>query len=623
MTSELTPLLSHQGVDRGHIIKTMASRELVLHVYKVAAKAFENLSHSADVQVLEKINTEVISQSITDINNDKKTQTPFISSTTVLLTVITIGLLSLIIGIGGFSPASIGGIVDMPIYASSALCSIGGLTLLSLIGLLGISNVEQLSKLFKNRIFSLISLVLIIPSLFYLIIGLEGLSGGIVGMPVFVSSIFCSLGGLLLLPLIGLIGTYGISKVTKKYPDLSEKCQTIRDKLLKKRSEWLLDSNLNDFSGGFAALFKGLALGGTAFAILMGCLNFPFGTLLLTSGIYSLHQSGISFRNAKKTGDKTEMIKQIINLIYGVAVFSLGLCVIPGGFDSLPGIICNFAIGFSAIAVAAFGIYKLIKTFKAVIKLNPNDTESFQKFLDGIFQISEDEAKEIACNVHKKYINDDNKILQWLDEKCLADLENYEKFIEGKTADKKRILKEKQEIKKELIQLIIKEEIQKALDQKLDDFRSLVGNETYAETLEYIFAEKTKAPKAPLLRMHNIELFKTIKKQIICKIVVELSKFILVFPALAFIPLFQMIGLISLTTFNYLMAGAIFSLLAVDIIPRFRNVPPALEKGNLDINEKTKEGFLNLFLDRIYKKKSKNQEELDAWKQAASDEAVD
>ncbi|NGX32911.1 MAG: hypothetical protein K1060chlam4_00967, partial [Candidatus Anoxychlamydiales bacterium] len=80
------------------------------------------------------------------------------------------------------------------------------------------------------------------------------------------------------------------------------------------------------------------------------------------------------------------------------------------------------------------------------------------------------------------------------------------------------------------------------------------------------------------------DLFATIKKEIKAKTIAEIIKFVVINVPLMVIPFLNIAKLINVALYDYLMAAGLFSNIAVNITPRYRNIPPAMIKKVLDIN---------------------------------------
>lgn len=347
--------------------------------------------------------------------------------------------------------------------------------------------------------------------------------------------------------------------------------------ILKMKGQMFLEGNGNDFTNGCLFLLLALSIGFEGFDTLKGCLAYPTGILLMCSALYQAIQSIKNLKNSKQTKDKELFIKSILSLCFSLSLFSLGVLTTIGMTNTPIQTIFMFTTGTLMLTLAGFGMKKSIGMLKAVNEVDPNNAKSILNFLQNNLSLNDEEIKKINNFTSKLKVED---ILDWISKNNKNwDLE--QQRIWNDIAEK---LKTKKDIEiDEIKKLITNEEIKNTIEKKLDSFRSLVSEDTYKNALN---ALQNAKDNSCINEKELKDIFIKIRRQIRIKTTVETIKFFFLFIPYMIVPALNMNGLLSIRVYDSLIAALNFLSLSINSTPRFRNVPPALDKKPLDINEK-------------------------------------
>lgn len=382
------------------------------------------------------------------------------------------------------------------------------------------------------------------------------------------------------------------------------------------RSKGFIDSNLNDLIGiaAYALLAITITLQlspdlSQTLGITQGCLNYPFGFLLLGSGVYQLFVSINEFKNACQSKDKEKITKQLINIINSALIIGLGLLAIGGLMNNPLSIGANILNGGLSLGLGLYTFLRYsIKNYRKIKTFKGNDINSIYQYLDETLKISSEKAKEIK----EKYSKfNKESIIKWINE-------NKKYFNEAKKAEWEKLktqlelatdaeIKEDQFIK--IREQIIREEIKNATDSNLEDFRSLVNEDTFKKAInnyKILSALKEKNLSLDLTDENRSYIksnfpdldtasfdpkanFKTIKSEILSKIIGETVKLIMFagFTVVSSMTLNTKLtgtSCMSDMVYDYSVAGLSVLSLGTGLVPRFRNVPPDLEKNPFEVN---------------------------------------
>jgi hypothetical protein len=385
--------------------------------------------------------------------------------------------------------------------------------------------------------------------------------------------------GLVTLGSAAAISFIGLRIAAKK----STTAQEYYKAIMKVRSDWFIDSNLNDLLGALA--FLGLAvvlfINIPHMGMLQGCLNYPFGALLVTSGIYQIVESYKGLKNAIQVKDKQKILNQSIKIFNSFLIMILGATAIFGLMNNSIIIGMNFFNGAISFGLAAYDlITSSLKTLSEINKINGNDYNQIKDYLLKTLKLTSEEIQNIEKGILEKITDTNAKeyIKNWIKENS----KNWEEKQKEKWQKIEKTLTQASENEiEEIKKLILNEEIQKAQEKKLEDFRALVDQQTYTETLDVI--EKINANKTI---DNNLEkLFATIKKQVVCKMSAEIAK-LLFYGGFVIFPLLSMTKATNFLVYNIGMTVSSALSLLINLTPRFRNIPPAKESLPFDINEK-------------------------------------
>ncbi|MFA6118293.1 MAG: hypothetical protein WCT85_04320 [Parachlamydiales bacterium] len=387
---------------------------------------------------------------------------------------------------------------------------------------------------------------------------------------------------------VPLLITAASSKDVKTLEGFKAKAKEYFEDIKLTRNRWLLDGNLNDLTGGLLFLILALQLlypyssflNSSAMTTTIGCLSYPTGILFISSGLMQLTEAISSLKNAEKIKDVSEEIKQWLNIATAGLVAVVGVLITFGMINSLWTIALSASFGLTGIIVAGkWGLLSSYNKLKEINNVEYNNEQSIKNYLDSILNLSEKEIKEISDKINSmtqedisKWINGNLKIWENAQQKTKwSEIEDKLKNITTESEEKDLL----EEVKK----LIINEEMKKAIESKQENFRAMVSEETFTETINFI-----KGPSAN----ENIDskmLFAKIKKEATTKFRAEFAKFFIVYLTFFAFPLFKVLNIISKLVYDSAMATASFASVGVNAFPRFRNIAPAVIKDSLDINE--------------------------------------
>lgn len=443
-------------------------------------------------------------------------------------------------------------------------------------------NIKEIdTKLKTNKYLSTLLVFLVYGAIIAGIVGIGGIlpgSVGILGIPQDVAIGLISLGGAVSVSLIGFL------ILSKIKPDCKVS-QYFKD-ILQKRSNWFLDSNLNDFLGILAygiiiaAPLLTAVLNADGINTLQGVLNYPFGALLIFSGLYQGVETIKKLRTLLKENNKEKLAREFINLLNSAVIIAIGFFACANQLNSDVAIALNFVNGGLSTLIAAWLFVRCsYKTLKDIRKVNTTDPNSIMHYLKQNLEITKEESEDIKKEM-KAF--DNKKIVKWIKNnlgRWDKDLEKKWLYIKAAIEANKLISLEK--IKED----IINEEIQKTIDSKLEDFRALVNEQTYKDTLKIV--EEYNRSNENYLKTHDkeiIDLFARIKSQVKVKMGAEISKCILYIAGMV-VPIPKMFNpSMNPSYYNYSQVFLNAWDLGINLFPRFRNVPPAIQKIPLDIN---------------------------------------
>lgn len=384
------------------------------------------------------------------------------------------------------------------------------------------------------------------------------------GIPISISAPLIGIG------LIDFASIYGLKKVAEK----NDKAKNYFEAVKLLRRQLFLDSNLNDIIN--AALFILMTLTmihSPWLATLKGCLAYPTGALLITSGFMQLGESINSTINNKKTNETKEMRTSLLNVATSISVILMGLLTTVGMINSIANIIDMGIFGILMVSVNAI---KLVDSNKLLKEINRDitDDEIYDFLKNKLLFLDETEIQKIKTE--KKEMTED-EISKWITKNCKNFEETQAKTFQqmkeelekAKTNEEKAILLEK--IKK----MIVLEEIKNATESKISKFGSIVNKSTLINSLEFF----TKNSKIDLVDNNKktqklIKLFKTIKSEAKLKRNVEIFKLTAINGPLLFIPFLNMLNVIKLSAYNIVNAAELIANISVNAFPRFRNISP-------------------------------------------------
>ena len=390
------------------------------------------------------------------------------------------------------------------------------------------------------------------------------------------------------IPLIGVgLSTFSLYAALKIAAKKNQKAKDYLNAIQLLKSNLFLESNLNDIIN--TALFILMTLTmihAPWFATLQGCLAYPTGALLIASGVYQLGESIVSMINNRKIKDNKEMIISTLNILCSCAVITMGLLTAIGLINSPINIAVMAIFGGLMATVNAYNLKKSYDQYKEIKKIDVTNAEAIFNFLKNKLSLNTDEIKSLKAKIDTM---SKEEIIEWI-EKNYKNFEKEQAEIFKQLKEKLEVAKERAEaeILKDIRKIMLFEEIKNGTESKIERFGSIVTKETLIKTLEDLdkYKKDSKANEKNL-----IDLFATIKKETKAKTIAEIIKFLVINIPLMVVPFLNISKLISVNLYDYLMAAGLFSNIAVNITPRYRNIPPAMIKKVLDINTalKTKE----------------------------------
>lgn len=441
-----------------------------------------------------------------------------------------------------------------------------------------VNNINEIENKPKtNRKLTALFLGLIALGFLSLVIGIGALlpqigvispSLGITGIPLNAAIALSSIGGLTIISIAALKIASKKSKIANEY---------LKD-ILRLKGQMFLEGNSNDFTNACLYILVGLAITDIpGLETLKGCLAYPTGILLMMSAIYQGIQSIKNLKNSKQTKDKELFLKSVFSTLFALSLFSVGVITTLGLVNSPIAPYFVFTTGSLMLILAGFGMKKSYSKLKELLAVNDKDPNSILEFLQNNLSLKTDEISKIKEKI-SKYTNKD--ITDWIN-KNIKNFEAEEKKIWQEILQNLKIQASVEilEVKK----LIVNEEIKNAIEKKLDSLRSLLKEETYKEALLAYYNYKAD-PKAHAKEL--TQLFAKIKKEIKIKTAIETIKFFLLFLPYMLVPALNMNGLINIKVYDGIMASLNFLSLSINSTPRFRNIPPAVDKNYISINSK-------------------------------------
>jgi hypothetical protein len=436
-------------------------------------------------------------------------------------------------------------------------------------------NIKQLNDKPKtNSTITKIALVAITAAILAGTIGVGALlpyiglgSLGIPFVSLAVSIGLISIGAVTITSLAGLVIAAKRSNTIKEY---------LKDLLLK-RSEWFLEANLNDFTNSalFACLgiFNLASISTTWSAILIGCLAYPTGLLLMGSGLYQLVESCKDIVNNYKISDRAELIKAIVNFAFSLTAITMGIITVIGMINAPVGIAITIAVGVLLLVVNTYSLYKSVRQLIELYKVNKNDPKAVYKYLNNKLSLTKADISKLKKEAQKMQKKD---ILKWIK----ANLKNFPK--ESKNYWNNIVEQiQKDEIDLQIVKdMIYNQEAKKVIESKISRFGAIVNKNTLQTALTVLKAYNEN-PSSQTEKLLNV--FAKSKSDTTTKTIAEAVKFAFINMPLMVVPLF--LPGINMIAYNLSMGVFLFSNLAINITPRFRNVPPTMLKKPQDINQ--------------------------------------
>jgi len=337
-----------------------------------------------------------------------------------------------------------------------------------------------------------------------------------------------------------------------------------------KNRQWFLPSNMNDFSNGILLILTALTAV-TTLVLLKGCLAYPAGILMLGSGFLQIKESINAFRNASKVKDSKEIAMSILKLIYSGVVIGLGLCTLTGFMSyTFP---FYFLVGGISIILAVNGLISATKQKNEIDKVDENDPAQIMNYLEKNLSLSKEKRNELKAKI---YNYKDEDVQKWLKEKA-------KKFSEEKIAFFKQAisLEEKQK-------MILNEEIQIAIEKKMQNYASIVRKETLKEAIEFVNKHNINFNDEKI-KEDLKKLFAKIKEEIITKIKVELIKIFALYIPFTMAPALELAfrGIALFEKIYYLVIGSLTLVnFTTNLDPKRRNIPPTDENKDTNINQR-------------------------------------
>ncbi|NGX48524.1 MAG: hypothetical protein K940chlam5_00110 [Candidatus Anoxychlamydiales bacterium] len=401
------------------------------------------------------------------------------------------------------------------------------------------------------------------------------------GIPYLTSLAIPGIPASLAIPLIGIgLTTFSLYAALKIAAKKSEKAKDYLDAIGLLKSNLFLESNLNDVINTALFILMPLTMiHAPWFATLQGCLAYPTGALLIASGIYQLGESITSLINNRKIKDNKEMMVSMLNILCSISVITMGLLTAAGLINSPITIAVMGIFGGLMVSVNAYNLKKSYDQYKKIKKIDEGNAEDIFNYLKNRLSLNTDEIKSLKDKIDNM---SEKEIIDWIT-KNNKNFEKEQAEIFKKIKEALETAKEidKEEILKDAGKIMLIEERKNATESKIERLGSLITKETLIKPLENLY-ENTKSPKDN--EEDLIALFATIKKEIKAKTIAEAIKFVVINVPLMVIPFLNIAKLINVALYDYLMAAGLFSNIAVNITPRYRNIPPAMIKKVLDIN---------------------------------------
>ena len=374
--------------------------------------------------------------------------------------------------------------------------------------------------------------------------------------------------------------TFSLYAALKIAAKKSEKAKHYLDAIQLLKSNLFLESNLNDIINTALFILMPLTMiHAPWFATLLGCLAYPTGALLIASGIYQLGESITSMINNRKINDNKEMMISMLNVLCSISVITMGLLTAAGLINAPITIVVMGIFGGLMVSVNAYNLKKSYDQYKKIKKIDVENAEDIFNFLKNKLSLDTDERESLKFKIGNM---SKGKIIDWIT-KNNKNFEKEQAEIFKKIKEELEASKEvkEEEILEDIRKIMVIEEIKNATESKNERLGSIVTKETLIKTLEFIKDNKEVSEKN---KQEIIDLFATIKKEAKAKTIAETLKFIVINVPLMVIPFLNIAKLIPVSLYDHLMAAGLFSNIAVNITPRYRNIPPAMIKKVLDIN---------------------------------------
>ena len=409
-------------------------------------------------------------------------------------------------------------------------------------------------------------------------LGVISSSLGIVGLPLPATITCLALGAISVVSYASLRIAAQKNETAKKY----------LDDIHLTKSNWFLESNINDTTSSILLILMTLTfIHSPWMTTLKGCLAYPTGILLIASGAYQLGESLKAIANAKSIGDKKELLKSALNTLSSLAVIAMGIFTTVGMINSPITIAMTCLFGALVVSVAGMNLKSSIQKLKDIKEIKADDAEKIYEFLDKNLSLSMEDLTKLKDQANNM---SPLQIISWIEKNYKNWDEKQQKFykeIQRQLANED--IKANEAKMDEIKKLIFNEEMKNAIETKIGALGSLITKETLQNTLE-IMQEykigKTDEKDIKELQDKMIDLFKTIKSQTTTKSIAEIVKFFVLYIPFMVVPFLpSIIPSFSLKVYDVLMAALQTANIAVNITPRFRNIPPTERKENLDIND--------------------------------------
>ncbi|MBN1253207.1 MAG: hypothetical protein JXA16_13800 [Bacteroidales bacterium] len=276
-------------------------------------------------------------QKISEISRIQKSTPQIKIEHVALLVLLTIGFLSLCIGIGG--------------------------------GLHSLFNIHQFQAALPSNIGNF----------------LKGY--GIAGIPTFVS-----------VPLIGVgLASYVGYKQLKARKD--EKTEKLLKGTSHLTNVTLLPSLLNDATYGLLLLCCVIPM--LHSPILMGSLAFPAGALFIGSGIMQGKDAKAMFNSATAIKDRQSQIKGAINVLYATTLIAIGVITLMGLINGPAPFLANTAAGALGLISPVWSLMVAGKKLLKMNSVDGKNPKQINKFLEENLLISAEEQHQIDEKIQK------------------------------------------------------------------------------------------------------------------------------------------------------------------------------------------------------------------------------